>query len=145
MTMSIAPAPQRTSHRPPILARHVAIASGHYLATEAGMRLLRQGGNAIDAGVAAGICLDVVLPDLCSFGGVAPLIVYHHARQELVSISGLGPWGRAATADHFRQHEGGQIPVGAKRSVVPGAPDAWLTALARHGTRTFAEVVQPSL
>src|SRR3954468_13158478 len=79
----------RTSHRPPIQARHHAVASGHYLATEAGMRMLRQGGNAIDAGVAAGICIDVLLPDLCNFGGVAPIIVYHRATGDLVSISGL--------------------------------------------------------
>ncbi|RIK44451.1 MAG: gamma-glutamyltransferase, partial [Chloroflexi bacterium] len=101
--------------------------------------------NAIDAGVAAGICIDVLLPDLCNFGGVAPTMVYHAATGELVTISGLGPWGRSATLEHFLEHENGDIPVGAKRSVVPGAPDAWLTALARYGRLTFAEVVQPAI
>jgi gamma-glutamyltranspeptidase / glutathione hydrolase len=143
--MAVAPAPVRTSHRPPIQARHVAAASGHYLATEAAMRILRRGGNAIDAGVAAGICIDVLLPDLCNFGGVAPLIVFHKESGDLVSISGLGPWGRAANMQHFLEEEGGDIPVGVKRSVVPGAPDAWLTALARYGKLTFAEVVQPAI
>jgi gamma-glutamyltranspeptidase/glutathione hydrolase len=135
----------RPTHRPPILARHMAVASGHYLATDAGMRILRRGGNAIDAGVAAGICIDVLMPDQCSFGGVAPIIVYHRQTGDLVSISGLGPWGRSATIEHFLEHEGGQIPFGVKRCVVPGAPDAWLTALARYGTMTFAEVVQPAI
>lgn len=135
----------RRSHRPPILARHTAIASGHYLATEAGMRILRKGGNAIDAGVAAGICIDVLMPDQCNFGGVAPIIVYHENSGELVSISGLGRWGRSATLEHFLEHENGEIPYGVKRSIVPGAPDAWLTALARYGTMTFAEVVQPAI
>jgi gamma-glutamyltranspeptidase / glutathione hydrolase len=143
--MAVAPAPIRTSHRPPIQARHAAIATGHYLATEAGMRILRRGGNAIDAGVAAGICIDVLLPDLCNFGGVAPLIVFHKDSGDLVSISGLGNWGRSATMQHFLDEEDGDIPVGAKRSVVPGAPDAWLTALARYGSLTFAEVVQPAI
>jgi gamma-glutamyltranspeptidase/glutathione hydrolase len=143
--MVIAPVPVRTSHRPPIQARHVAAASGHYLATEAAMRILRRGGNAIDAGVAAGICIDVLLPDLCNFGGVAPIIVFHKQTGTLVSISGLGPWGRAASLEHFLEQEHGDIPVGVKRSVVPGAPDAWLTALARFGTLTFAEVVQPAI
>src|SRR3712207_3986111 len=109
----IAPGP-RTSHRPPILARHAAGASGHYLATEAGMRILRRGGNAIEAGGAAGICIDVLLPDLCNFGGVAPLIVFHKESGDLVSISGLGPWGRAATAEHFIREHDGEIPVGAE-------------------------------
>ena len=136
---------RRTSHRPPIQARHYVAASGHYLATAAAQRTLARGGNAIDAGVAAGICINVLLPDLTSFGGVAPTIVYHRASGELKSISGLGCWGRAATVDHYLEHEGGQIPVGVGRSVVPGAPDAWLTALARYGRLTFAEVVQPAI
>lgn len=143
--MAVVPAPNRTSHRPPIQARHAAVASGHYLATEAGMRMLRRGGNAIDAGVAAGICIDVLLPDLCSFGGVAPLIVFHKESGDLVSISGLGNWGRSATMEHFLENEYGDIPVGVKRSVVPGAPDSWLTALARYGKLSFAEVVQPAI
>ena len=142
--MTIAPGP-RTSERPPIQARTYAVSSGHYLATEAAMRIFRQGGNAIDAGVAAGICIDVLLPDLCSFGGVAPIIVHHAATGDTVSISGLGKWGAAASLQHFIDHEDGKIPVGAKRSIVPGAPDAWLTALARYGRLTFAEVVQPAI
>jgi gamma-glutamyltranspeptidase/glutathione hydrolase len=142
MTIAMGP---RTSERPPILARHYAVASGHYLATEAAMRMFRLGGNAIDAGVAAGICIDVLLPDLCSFGGVAPIIVHHAASGETVSISGLGYWGKNASVQHFIDHEDGKLPAGAKRSVVPGAPDAWLTALARYGKLTFADVVQPAI
>ena len=142
--MTIAQGP-RTSERPPILARHFAVASGHYLATEAAMRMFRKGGNAIDAGVAAGICIDVLLPDLCSFGGVAPIIIHHARTGDTVSISGLGKWGKSASLQHFIDHEDGKLPTGVKRSIVPGAPDAWLTALARYGSLTFAEVVQPAI
>ena len=141
---TIAPAP-RISERPSIQATHVAAASGHYLATEAAMRILRSGGNAIDAGVAAGICIDVLLPDLCNFGGVAPTIVFHKESGDLVSISGLGNWGRSTDRERFVIEEDGDIPIGVKRSIVPGAPDAWLTALARYGKLTFAEVVQPAI
>ena len=141
---TIAPAP-RISERPSIQASRHAVASGHYLATEAAMRMFRTGGNAIDAGVAAGICIDVLLPDLCNFGGVAPIIVYHKESGDLVSISGLGKWGRSTSRERFVNEENGDIPIGVKRSVVPGAPDAWLTALARYGKLTFAEVVQPAI
>ena len=143
--MTVVPAGVRTSQRPPILARHVALATGHYLATEAGMRMYRRGGNAIDAGVAAGICIDVLLPDLCNFGGVAPTMIYHRSTDELVTISGLGTAGSGVSREHFMEHEAGVIPVGVKRSIVPGAPDAWLTALARYGRLTFDEVVQPAI
>ena len=142
--MTIAQGP-RTSERPPIAARSHAAASGHYLATEAAMRIFREGGNAIDAGVAAGICIDVLLPDLCSFGGVAPIIIHHARSGETLSISGLGKWGRSASIQHFLDHEDGKLPKGAKRSIVPGAPDAWLTASARYGKLSFAEVVQPAI
>jgi gamma-glutamyltranspeptidase/glutathione hydrolase len=141
---TIAPSP-RISHRPSIQASRFAAASGHYLATEAAMRIFREGGNAIDAGVAAGICIDVLLPDLCNFGGVAPIIVFHKETGDLVSISGLGNWGRATDRERFVNEENGDIPIGVKRSIVPGAPDAWLTALARYGRLSFAEVVQPAI
>lgn len=144
MIMTVVPG-ARISERPSIQARHVALASGHYLATEAGMRMFRQGGNAIDAGVAAGICIDVLLPDLCNFGGVAPIMVYHKKTDTIVSISGLGNWGASASLNYFVEHEHSDIPIGAKRSIIPGAPDAWLTALARYGKLSFAEVVQPAI
>ncbi|MGA7669764.1 MAG: gamma-glutamyltransferase family protein [Nitrolancea sp.] len=137
--------PRRTSHRPPIQACHYIAASGHYLATTAAMRILAKGGNAIDAGVAAGICINILLPDLTSFGGVAPIIVYHKPTGELRSISGLGCWGNEANIDVYQREEGGEIPVGARRSIVPGAADSWLTALARYGRLTFEEVVTPAI
>lgn len=141
--MTIAPNP-RISERVSIRANRHAASSGHYLATAAAMRIFQRGGNAIDAGVAAGLVIDVVLPDLCNFGGVAPIIVYHHKTDQLVSISGLGNWGRRANREHFVNNEGGEIPIGAQRSIVPGAPDSWLTALAQFGRLSFAEVVQPA-
>ena len=144
--MIVIPEPsRRTSHRPPIQARHYVASSGHYLATAAAMRILARGGNAIDAGVAAGICINVLLPDLTSFGGVAPIIVYHKQSNELRSISGLGCWGKSATIDFFNEHEQGEIPIGARRSIVPGAADSWMTALARYGRLTFEEVVTPAI
>jgi gamma-glutamyltranspeptidase / glutathione hydrolase len=135
----------RTSHRPPIQARHYALCSGHFLATAAGHRMFNLGGNAIDAGVAAGICINVLMPDLTSFGGVAPTIVYHKERDELRSISGLGYWGKDASLEIYQREENGVIPNGARRSVLPAAADAWLTALARYGSLSFETVVTPAI
>ena len=61
--------------RPTIRAQRYMISSVHYLATMGGLRILSGGGNAIDAGVAAGICINVVQPQLAMFGGVAPIII----------------------------------------------------------------------
>jgi gamma-glutamyltranspeptidase/glutathione hydrolase len=127
-------------HRPTIAVTRHAIAAGHYLAATAGFDILQAGGNAIDAGVAAGIALGVVQSDLVNVAGVAPILIYHAETREVVTIAGLGPWPRALDPELFMREHGGKIPVGVLRTVVPSAPDAWITALRRYGTMSFGEV-----
>jgi gamma-glutamyltranspeptidase/glutathione hydrolase len=121
------------------------VAAGHPLAAQAAARILQAGGNAIDAGVAAGFMLGVVHPDMVSFAGVAPILVHLGRTGETFEVSGVGPYPKRATADFFREKCGGQIPVGLLRTVVPAAPDAWCAALERWGTKTFGETVAPAL
>ena len=87
----------RPTLRPSIQAREHAVAAGHPLAALAAQRILDRGGNAADAGVAAGICIGVLLPDLVSLGGVAPIVYYDANTRDVETISGLGLWPRAAT------------------------------------------------
>ena len=116
------------------------VAAGHYLATTAGFQVMKAGGNAIDAGVTAGLSLNVLLFNMTSFGGVAPIILYHAETDSLVTLDGLGVWPRLADIDRLRKsgEQGGIL-----RSVTPGAPDSWLTALERFGTLTLGEVLEP--
>src|SRR5256885_2065971 len=134
-----APAQGSAPPRPTAAPRH-AIAAGHYLAATAGFDILQAGGNAIDAGVAAGIALGVVQSDLVNCAGVAPILIYLAERREVVTIAGLGPWPKALDPELFQREHGGKIPVGVLRTVVPAAPDAWITALRRYGTMSFGEV-----
>ena len=131
--------------RPVIRAHRHAIVAGHYLAAQAGYTILEAGGNAIDAGVAAGIALGVVHSDLVNVAGVAPIILYSAKTGRVETISGLGTWPAAIAPDLFAREHGGQIPHGLLRTVVPAAPDAWITALERHGTMTFGEVAEASI
>ncbi len=131
--------------QPMVTARRHMCVAGHYLAAEAGAAMLEAGGNAVDAGVAAGIALGVVHSDQVQFSGVAPMLVYSAERDEVFSIAGLGYWPKAASLDLFLNEHGGSIPVGLLRSVVPAAPDAWITALARFGTMSFADVAAPAI
>src|SRR5205085_6718313 len=119
--------------------RHVA-AAGHYLAAHAAFEILEAGGNAIDAGVAAGIAIEVLQTDKVNFGGVAPQIIYTAKDKKVTCIDGLGVWPKAITPDYFQKNHGGKIPPGVERCVVPAAPDAWLTALENFGTMSFGEV-----
>jgi gamma-glutamyltranspeptidase/glutathione hydrolase len=123
-----------------VIGTRWAAAAGHALASEAAARVLAAGGNAIDAGVAAGMTLGVVHCDMVSVAGVAPILVHVARTGETWQVSGVGPYPRATTAAGFRERHGGQIPPGLPRTVVPAAPDAWCTALARWGTMSFADV-----
>ena len=80
------------SYRPTVSGSTHMVTAGHYLATASGYRILEQGGNATDAGVAAGITLNVVLPQWTNFGGVAPIIIHDAQKKETIEISGLGRW-----------------------------------------------------
>src|SRR5580693_618780 len=127
------------SHRPTICGTRHAVSAGHYLAAAAGFTILEAGGNAIDAGCAAGIALGVLQPDLVNPAGVAPIII-RLADGTVESIAGLGWWPKTLPADIFMREHGGTIPDGVLRTVIPAAPDAWITALQRHGTMRFADV-----
>ncbi|MDR7555232.1 MAG: gamma-glutamyltransferase family protein [Armatimonadota bacterium] len=129
--------------RPPVMGRRYAVASGHHLASQAAARILEAGGTVVDAGVAAGLCLNVVQPDMTNVGGVAPIVV-RRADGQVATISGLGRWPQAATVDElFRR--GGDISSGILASVVPAALDAWVEALAAFGTMRFADVAAPAI
>ena len=139
----------RTAHpsarRPNIMATRHVVSAGHYLAAQAGFQVLEAGGNAIDAGVAAGITLNIVEPHMCCFGGVAPTIVYLAATGEIVTVDGLGTWPRAASCELFQRRSPGPVPEGILQSVVPAAPDAWLTLLERYGTISFGDAARAAI
>jgi gamma-glutamyltranspeptidase / glutathione hydrolase len=134
-----------TQGRPALLASHHMVSSCHYLATFAGERMFQRGGNAIDAGVAAGIALNVLERHLTDFGGVAPIIVFRPGMAAPETIDGLGHWPASLDLETYRRRHGDDMPIGVARSVTPAAADAWLTALARHGRLSLAEVLAPSI
>ncbi|WP_454725302.1 MULTISPECIES: gamma-glutamyltransferase family protein [Cupriavidus] len=123
-----------------IAARRHCVSTGHYLATQAAFQILEAGGNAIDAGVAAGLVLGVVHSDQVNFAGVAPMIIHLAARREVITIDGLGVWPAAASLAHFVEDCGGAIPEGLLRTVVPAAPASFIKALGEFGTLSFGEV-----
>jgi len=133
------------AHRPVLRGtRHMAVA-GHYLAAEAAFQIMAGGGNAIDAGVAAGLVLGVVKSDLVNIAGVAPIIIRAAASDEVATIAGLGTWPAAAEPAWFARNHADGVPEGVLRQIVPGAPDAWITALERYGSMSFAEVAGPAI
>ncbi|PZN12395.1 MAG: gamma-glutamyltransferase [Bacillota bacterium] len=130
--------------RPVLFGTRGMVVTGHHLATRAAVRVLALGGNAIDAGVAAGLTLGVVHPDMVCLGGVAPILLWP-AGGAPVSISGLGRWPRAASLSWYNERFGDRLPEGVLQWVTPAALDAWLTALELYGTLRFADVAHDAL
>lgn len=122
-----------------------AVASGHPTATRAAERILRAGGNAVDAGVAAGLTLGVVQPDLVSIAGVAPIVMFDAATGQVTSQDGVGGWPAAADVEAMHEAHGAHVPEGLLRTVIPAAPASWIRALSEKGTLRFADISEEAL
>ncbi|HEV7264542.1 MAG TPA: gamma-glutamyltransferase [Falsiroseomonas sp.] len=130
--------------RPTVSGTRHAISAGHYLAAAGGYAILEGGGNAVDAGCAAGLALGVLQPDLVSVAGVAPILI-RLADGRTETIAGLGHWPASLPPDVFMREHGGKMPSGVRRMVVPAAPDAWIRALERHGTMSFGDIAAAAI
>ncbi|HZC78971.1 MAG TPA: gamma-glutamyltransferase, partial [Ktedonobacterales bacterium] len=86
-------------HRPVTLATHGIVAAPHYLAAQAGLDLLKAGGNALDAAIAASATLQVVYPQLCGLGGDVFMLLYDAGSRQLYGLNGSGRSARAATIE----------------------------------------------
>jgi len=135
---------QTSTWRPVVAADHGMVASGHPLASEAGLRLLKSGGNAIDAAIAAWAVQGLVEPMMTGLGGDMLILVYLAKTGEVKFINGTGPAPLAATLERYRS-EGG-IPAEGPLSVsVPGAVSAAELAVATYGSKSFAETLAPAI
>lgn len=121
-----------------------AVVAGGSESVDAGLAVLRDGGNAVDAAVATLLALTVTDAHLACFGGEVPILIYDAGTQSVEVIAGQGAAPRLATREHFAAQ--GRIPLrGIEAGAVPGYLDACLTALDRRGTMRFAQVVAPTL
>lgn len=116
----------------------------HHLATDAAVAVMRQGGNAADAVVAANAVLGMVLPTTCGIGGDLFAIVHRPgmAAPEVLNASGRG--GSGLAADRLRDAGHATMPYRAPAAItVPGCVDGWIALLARHGTRPLSTLLAP--
>ncbi len=121
------------------------IASPHHLASEAGAQVLRDGGNAIDAAIAANAVLCVVYPHMTSVGGDLMAIVWPAGASRPVGLIGAGRSGELATIESVRARGHEQMPErGALSVTVPGTVEAWGRLLERFGTLGLGAVLEPA-
>ena len=146
--------------RYPSRGTHGAVSAGTDYATEAGMQALHNGGNAVDAGVAAMFAAASTEYSHFGWGGEAPILI-RTKDGKVHSIAGVGTMPKLATAEFFRQRKllpgeitsppekgglKGMVPVaGIMPALVPGMVDAGLLALRDYGTKSFHETVAAAI
>src|SRR3954464_1265475 len=140
------PAGNTRGTRSVVMARNGAIATSQPLATAAGLRVLQDGGNAIDAAVTAAAVLSVVEPTMNGPGGDLFAIVYSAKDKKIHGLNASGRAGALATPDEFKKRNVQRIPLRGELSVsVPGVVDGWNELLTKHGTRTLAQALEPAI
>jgi gamma-glutamyltranspeptidase / glutathione hydrolase len=138
--------PQATtgSWRPTIVAQHGMVAAGHPLAAEAGMRILKAGGNAMDAAIATWAVQGEVEPGMTGLGADMFVLYYNAKTREVRFINGTGFAAQAATIDFYKS-KGGIPDEGPLSIAVPGAVGGAAYAIKTYGTRTLADVLAPAI
>src|SRR5262252_8503832 len=134
--------PHRHAYRPVVMGRRGAVASAHPLASMAGIRVLLEGGNAVDAAVAVGSTLNVVEPFMSSAAGIGLMMVSRaHGRERHV----LDFIGRAPRAADPAQATEDELAGGPKSCATPGNLGGWLAALERFGSMPRARILAPAI
>ena len=137
--------PARGSQRSMVLGCGGMVCTSQPLASFAGAALLRAGGNAVDAAVGAVAVLGVVEPYMTGIGGDCFMLIWHAGDQRLYGLNGSGRAPRAATPTALLERGHSRMPaVGMLSVTVPGAVDAWCSALERFGSRPLADVLAPA-
>jgi gamma-glutamyltranspeptidase/glutathione hydrolase len=130
--------------RPPAVAANGMMVASHPLAVEAGIAMLRAGGSAIDALVAAAAVLSVVEPSASGIGGDAFFLVHDAAENRVRALNGSGVAPAALTASRFPGRD--TVPLRAPLScTVPGAVQAWEDAWKRWGKLPWEELLAPAV
>ena len=133
-----------TSWRPTVVATHGMVAAGHPLAAEAGLRILKAGGNAVDAAVATWAVQGEVEPGMTGLGADMFMLIYLAKTGEVKFINGTGFAPQAATIDFYKS-KGGLPDEGTLSIAVTGAVGGAAFALKKYGTRPLADVLAPAI
>lgn len=133
-------------NRPDVRGMQGAVSSDHPLATQAGLRVLHEGGNATDAIIAMAGVLAVVRPHMNGIGGDAFGIFYDGETGDVTALNASGRAGEVATPEFFKAAGVDRIPgSGALAVSVPGAVAGWADAHARYGTLGFQSLLEPAI
>ena len=132
--------------RSEIIAPHGMAATSQPLATQVALEILKAGGSAVDAAIAANATLGLMEPTGCGIGGDLFAIVWDAEQEELAGLNASGRAPKAMTLDYFRDHGITEIPkFGPLPVSVPGAVDGWFELHARYGRLPMKDLLAPAI
>lgn len=132
--------------RSPVYATQAAVATSHHLASQVALDVLKSGGNAVDAGIAAVALLGLLEPQMTGVGGDCFALYLPAGARQPIALNGSGRAPQAAHADWYHQRGIDDIdPYSAHSVTMPGAVAAWCRLLDDHGTRGIDELLQPAI
>jgi gamma-glutamyltranspeptidase/glutathione hydrolase len=140
------PAGNMRGTRSAAVARHGMIATSQALASAAGLKVLQDGGNAIDAAITAAAVLAVIEPSMNGIGGDLLAIVWDAKTKRVYGLDATGRSAYAATPEEFAKRGHKTMPGGGVLTVdVPGVVEGWHQLLTRFGTISLARALQPAI
>ena len=140
------PVGQAHASRSEVIAIHGMAATSQPLATQVALDILKAGGSAIDAAIAANATLGLMEPTGCGIGGDLFAIVWDAQKGELTGLNASGRSPQSLTLQHFRDLGMDRIPyLGPLTVSVPGAVDGWFELHERYGRLPMAELLQPAI
>ena len=132
--------------RPVIMGQNGMVSSGHPLASQAGVKILQEGGNAVDAALAAAFVLAVVKPETSGPGGDLFVLVSMKKTGKVEALNSSGPAPAQATIDYFRGRGLKAVPQFGPLSIaVPGAIDGWLELHKKYGTQELGRLMADAI
>ena len=132
--------------RSEVLAQNGIVATSHPLASQIGLDMLKKGGNAVDAAIAANAALGLMEPTGCGIGGDLFAIVWHGKTKKLYGLNASGRSPKKLSIDYFEKQGMEKIPSHGPLPVsVPGAVDGWFELHEKFGSKPISEILAPAI
>ena len=132
--------------RSEVIAQNGMVASSHPLATQIGIEILKNGGNAIDAAIAVNAALGLMEPTGCGIGGDLFAIVWDPKTKKLHGLNASGPSPQSLSLDYFLDNDYEGVPFyGALPVSVPGAVAGWFALHRKFGNLSMDQILSPAI
>ena len=132
--------------RAEVMAPHAMVATSHPIANQIAIEILKKGGSAVDAAIAANAFLGLAEPEMCGPGGDLFAIVWDAKQKKLIGLNGSGRSPKNLTLEYFRSKNIDHIPTKGPLCVtVPGCVDGWFTLHGKFGKLPMAELLSPTV